>query len=118
MNVAYIAITILAALTYGFAAYLSFTRHESVVAVAERVQVPQSWMVPFGGLQAAGALGLLVGFAVPLIGTTAALGLVLYYLGALSAHLRVGDRRFGNAAIFLSLAVATLAVGLAHRGPW
>jgi hypothetical protein len=118
MNVAYVAITVLAAITYAFAAYLSFIRHESVVAVAERVQVPQSWMVPFGGLQAAGALGLLVGLGLPLIGTAAAVGLVLYYLGAVSAHLRVGDRQFGNAAVFLSLAVTTLAVSLAQRGAW
>jgi hypothetical protein len=43
-------------------------------------------MLPFGTLLAAGALGLLVGFAVPVIGTAAAIGLVLYFLGAVGAH--------------------------------
>jgi hypothetical protein len=118
MLAAYIAVTVLASIVYGFAAYLNFVRHESVIAVAERVRVPQTWMIPFGALLAAGSLGLLVGFAVPLIGTAAAVGLVLYFLGAVSAHLRVRDYQFANAAMFLSLAAATLAVDLAHRGPW
>jgi hypothetical protein len=118
MFAAYIAVTVLAAIALAFASYLNFVRHESVTVVAKRVRVPESWMVPLGTLLAAGALGLLVGFAVPLIGTAAAVGLVLYFLGAVGAHLRARDYQFGNAAIFLSLALATLAVGLAHRGAW
>ena len=118
MLAAYIAVTVLAAMVYGFAAYLNFVRHESVIAVAERVRVPTSWMLPLGTLLAAGALGVLVGFAVPLIGRAAAVGLVLYFLAAVATHLRVRDYQVGNAAIFLSLAMATLAVHLAHRGPW
>ncbi len=116
MIVAYIAVTILAASAYAYAAYMNFVRHESVIAVAERVRVPQSWMLPLGTLLAAGALGLLVGFAVPVIGTAAAVGLVLYFLGAVGAHLRVRDR-YGTAAIFLLIAVAALFVSLAYRGP-
>jgi hypothetical protein len=115
MATAYIAVTILAASAYAYAAYMSFARHESVIAVAERVRVPQSWMLPLGCLLAAGALGLLVGFAVPVIGTAAAACFVLYFLAAVGAHVRVHDS-FGTAAIFLLMAVAALSVGVAHRG--
>lgn len=115
MIAAYIAVTTLAASAYAYAAYMNFVRHESVIAVAERVRVPQSWMVPLGSLLAAGALGLLVGFAVPVIGTAAAAGFVLYFLGAVVAHLRMRDP-FGTAAIFLLMAVAALSVSLAYRG--
>lgn len=117
MRAAYIAITILGALVYGFAAYLNFVRHTSVIAVAQKVRVPQSWMFPLGVLLAAGALGLLLGFAVPLIGTAAAVGLILYFLAAVGAHLRVRDHQVGNAAMFLLLAMAILTVGMAHRAP-
>ena len=115
MTTVYIAVTILAASAYGWAAYMNFVRHESVIEVAERVRVPPSWMLPLGSILAAGALGLLVGFAVPAIGTAAAVGFVLYFLCAVGAHLRVGDQ-FGTAAIFLLLAMAALLVSLAHRG--
>lgn len=118
MFTAYATVTAVTATALGYGAYLDFVRHESIVAIADRLSVPRSWMVPLGTLLAAGALGLLIGFAVPLIGTAAAAGLVLYFIGALGAHLRVGDRRLGAAAVFLSLAVAVLALGLAHHGAW
>jgi hypothetical protein len=67
-----------------------------------------------GVLLAAGSLGLLAGFAVPLLGTLAAAGLVLYFLGALIAHLRVDSRRLVGWAVFFSIAVAVLAVNLGY----
>ncbi len=116
MLAAYIVVTALTAIANAYAAYMNFTGDESVIATAERVRVSPSWMVPLGTLLAAGAIGLLVGFAVPTIGTAAAIGLVLYFICAVGAHLRVRDRQFGAAAVFLSLAVAALVVGLAYHG--
>ncbi|MGW4978589.1 DoxX family protein [Streptomyces mirabilis] len=52
-------------------------------------------MRPLGALLAAGALGLLAGFAVPVLGMLAAGDLVLYFLGAYCAHARVRDRQSG-----------------------
>jgi hypothetical protein len=44
-----------------------------------------------GALKLAGAAGLLVGLAgLPAIGIAAATGLVLYFIGAVIAHLRAG----------------------------
>ena len=54
-------------------------------------------MVPLGTLLAAGALGLLIGFALSGLGTAAAIGLVLYFVCALSAHVRVRDRPIAGA---------------------
>ncbi|MEU0397156.1 DoxX family protein [Streptomyces sp. NPDC006208] len=118
MFTAYATVTVLTAIALGYGACLDLVRDESIAAIADRLSVPRSWMVPLGTLLGAGALGLLIGFAVPLIGTAAAAGLVLYFLGAVGAHLRVGDRRLGAAAAFLSLSVAVLALGLAHHGAW
>jgi hypothetical protein len=68
-----------------------------VKVAADRVRVSTAWMVPFGTLLAAGAAGLLAGFALPALGTAAAVGLVLYFTCALIAHVRVGDRHVGGA---------------------
>lgn len=116
MDTVYVVITLLAALAYGYAATLNFVGAESVQAVADRVQVSRRWMVPLGVFLAAGALGLLIGFAVPVLGIAAATGLVLYFLCALGAHVRVRDRGVGGAVAFLVLALAVLTVEIAHRG--
>lgn len=112
----YLIITILAALANGYAASLNFVGAESVKLVADRVQVSRGWMVPLGTLLAAGAVGLLAGFAVPTLGTAAAIGLVLYFICAVSAHLRARDRQVGGAVFFLLLAAAALTTGLADHG--
>jgi hypothetical protein len=115
MHVTYVVITILAALANSYAASMNFVGAESVKVVAEKVQVSQKWMVPFGILLASGALGLLIGFAVPVLGTAAAIGLVLYFMCALSAHLRVHDLGIGGAVSFLVLALAALIAGLGYH---
>jgi hypothetical protein len=115
MHVAYVVTTILAALANGYAAALNFLGAESVKVVADRVHVARRWMLPLGGLLASGATGLLVGFAVPALGTAAAIGLVLYFICAVITHLRVRDRQIGGAVFFLLLAAAALAAALGYH---
>ena len=115
MQVTYLVTTILAALASGYAAGLNFVGAESVKAVADRVHVSRGWMVPLGTVLASGAVGLLVGFAVPALGTAAAVGLVLYFICAVTAHLRVRDRRIGGAVFFLLLTAAALTTALAYH---
>lgn len=118
MHIAYLAITITAALAYGYAASLNFAGAESVKLVADRVRVSQKWMIPFGTLLAAGAIGLLIGIAVPALGKAAALGLILYFICAISAHIRARDRGFGGAVFFLALAACALVANLAYHSHW
>jgi hypothetical protein len=118
MHTTYIIITSLAALAYGYAAVLNFVGAESVRVVAERVQVSTRWMIPLGTLLAAGASGLLLGFAVPALGLAAAIGLVLYFICALTAHVRVHDTGVGGAVSFLVLAVAALVTTVGDHNGW
>jgi uncharacterized membrane-anchored protein len=118
MHIAYIVTTLLAALATGYAASLNFVGAESVKAAADRVHVSQKWMIPFGMLLASGAVGLLIGLTAPVLGTAAGIGLVAYFVGAVSAHLRAGDLHIGGALSFLALAAAALATQLASRVPW
>jgi hypothetical protein len=118
MHVTYLLITTLAALANGYAASLNFVGAESVKVVAGKVQVSQRWMIPFGILLASGAVGLLIGIAVPVLGTAAAIGLVVYFICALSAHIRVHDPGIGGAVSFLVLAVAALTTDLGYHNNW
>jgi DoxX-like family len=111
----YVTITIIASVFTGIAAVTYLIGHEYPKAQADMKRIPRSWVLRLGVLLAAGSLGLLAGFAVPLLGALAAAGLVLYFLGALIAHLRVGSRQLVGWAVFFSIAVAALAVNLAHH---
>ena len=118
MYVIFIVTTCLAAFVNGYAAFLNFSGAESVKVVADRVRVPRWWMAPLGTLLACGAVGLLAGFAVPVLGAAAAIGLVLYFVCAVTAHLRVGDRQIGGAVFFLLLAAAALSANVAYHDHW
>jgi NAD/NADP transhydrogenase alpha subunit len=113
MFTAYVVVTLMAIAASTFVAVANFMRLKFVLSTAAKVSVPESWITMLGTLNAAAALGLLLGLiGVPLIGTAAAIGLVLYFVGAIVTHLRVRDYSIGPAAAFLLLAVAALVLGL------
>jgi len=118
MQIAYFAVTSLAAFMTGCAALMNFIGAEFVKVVADKVQVSQKWMVPFGILLVAGALGLVVGFAVPILGAAAAIGLVVYFICALGAHVRVRDPNVGGAISFLLLVAAALITDISYHHYW
>ena len=113
MSAAYVTITVLASVFTGIAAYTYLSGNDYPKAQADMKRIPRTWLPMLGTLLAAGSLGLLAGFAVPWLGVAAAAGLVLYFVGALIAHLRVGSRKLAGWAVFFVTAVATLAVQLA-----
>ncbi len=113
MFAAYVTVTSLTALFNAIAAYTYLSGHDYPKAQADMKRVPRSWLPILGLLLAAGALGLLAGFAVPLLGILAAVGLVLYFIGAIIAHLRVGSRQLIGGIVFLAFAVASLVLNLA-----
>lgn len=83
-----------------------------------KVGVPETWLTfPIGILKAAGAIGLLLGLVgVPLIGTAAAIGLVLFFVCAVYTHLLARDyspQLATAGGLFLPLAVGSLVLGLA-----
>ncbi|MGH8256021.1 MAG: DoxX family protein [Steroidobacteraceae bacterium] len=119
MFIIYIVVTVLAAAANAFAATNDFIRPKWLLVNMARVGVAESRLTLLGVLKAAGALGLLIGFGVPLIGTAAAGGLALFFIGAIITHLRARDYWFGSfgvAVVFFLLAVAALVVDLHARG--
>jgi hypothetical protein len=117
MFTAYVVVSVVAAAANVFSATCDFVRYKKVSIAMAKAGVPESWMTMLGILKAAAALGLLAGIGMPLIGTAAAVGLILFFAAAIITHLRALDYSFGLAAVFLLLAVAALALGLHARGP-
>jgi hypothetical protein len=111
--VTYGVVTALTAAMLIFSATLDFTRYEQVVVVMTNGRVPLSWMNMLGAFKTAGALGIVIGLTVPWIGAAAAIGVVLFFICAVLAHLRVGDKGFGLAVVFGLSGVATLLLNLA-----
>ena len=117
MFAAYMSVTLLTAGANIFSAMCDFVRYKQVSVAMARAGVPDSWMTTLGILKTAGALGLVVGIRVPVIGMAAAIGLVLFFVAAIIVHLRAHDYTFGLAVVFLLLAVASLVLELHTRRP-
>ncbi|GGR69535.1 putative membrane protein YphA (DoxX/SURF4 family) [Nocardioides luteus] len=111
MTAIYFTLTFLTASAALFAAVLNLTGHRMPVTEAQRLSVPLEWLrFPIGTSYVLGFLGLLVGLTVPAIGIVAASGLVAFFVLAIGAHVRVGDRSLGRPIGGLTLASATLVV--------
>lgn len=115
MFAAYVTVTVLTAIFTGIAATTYLIGHDYPKSQLDMKRLPRSWGPRLGIALAAGSVGLLAGFAVPVLGVLAAAGLVLYFVGALVAHLRVGSRQLVGWAVFFLTAVADLVVTLLHR---
>ena len=118
MDTAYLVVALLAIAANAFSGVAALVHFRPIIPGMARAGVPESWLTfPIGTLKTAGAVGLLLGLAgVPLVGTAAAAGLVLFFVCAVYTHVRTGDYspQFGLALGFLLLAAVTLGLGL----PW
>ncbi|MBO0768958.1 MAG: DoxX family protein [Solirubrobacterales bacterium] len=88
-----------------------------VLANSAEVKVPEAWLPGLAFLKAAGGIGLLLWFAkVPVFPTAAAIGLVCFFIGAVTAHVRAGviyNIAFPGAYLALAITSLTLLL-LAH----
>src|SRR5260221_10995836 len=82
MSIAYVVVTVVAAIMVGFSAFSIFSHAKWVVQPLADYGVPGSWWPWLGTAKAAGAVGLLVGLFVPAIGVMAGIGRVLYFAEA------------------------------------
>ncbi|MCX4852457.1 DoxX family protein [Streptomyces canus] len=114
MFIAYVALAVVLSLFLVFSARSDITRDPKVTEQLKALGVPDSWFLPLGLVKIAGALGLLAGIVYRPLGIAAAIGVVLYFLGAVVTHLRGGDmKRVGTPAVIMLLAVAPLVLGFA-----
>ncbi|CAL9564440.1 DoxX family protein [Streptomyces sp. enrichment culture] len=114
MFTAYAITTAVTVLANAGIALADFLRAGFVLANSAEVGVPRAWLPLLGALKAAGAAGLLLGLmGVPVIGVAAATGLVLFFAGAIAAHIRA--RVYYNIAFpgtYLALAAGSLVLAV------
>jgi hypothetical protein len=114
MSIAYAVVTVLAAGMAGFSAGSVFFRAKWVVEPLAEYGVPSSWWPWLGAAKAAGAVGLLAGLVLPVVGVVAAVGLVAYFAGAVITVVRA--RSYSHVAfplVYVAPVVGSLAVGVA-----
>ena len=116
MHTAYLVVTIIFALMVLFSGIGKIRRDpRQVKVVHETVGVPLGYFPVLAGCEFAGALGLVVGIWSPPTGIMAGIGMVLYFIGAVVAHLRVRDfKGIGPAAFMLVLADGAVALRGCH----
>jgi hypothetical protein len=88
MSIADIVVTLLAAVLVAYSAGSVFFHAKWVEQPLTDYGVPRSWWPWLGTAKAAGAVGLLVGLFVPVIGVVAGISLVLYFTGAVVTVIR------------------------------
>jgi hypothetical protein len=82
MSTIHVILVVLAAAMAAFSAGSLFLHAKWVLEPLVEYRVPRSWWPWLATAKAAGAIGLLAGLLVPVIGVLAAAGLVLYFAGA------------------------------------
>ena len=98
-----------------FSAFGKFSMNEKAVEMLVHVGLRERQIRLLGTVETLGALGLLFGIWVPIFGQLAAIGFIVYFSGAVIAHIRVRDgvKEMAPAIILLvlSIVVAVLQFG-------
>ena len=112
MHILYLVITVAFALMVTYSGVGKMRRDPLPVRVVhETIGLPLKYFPLLAACEFAGAVGLVAGIWWPPIGIAAGIGLVLYFVGAIVSHLRVGDvKGVGSAAFMLALAAIALAL--------
>ncbi|MEV0296925.1 DoxX family protein [Nocardia sp. NPDC050710] len=111
MSIAYVVITVLAALGTAFTVYFDVAKAQRVRDTMSVYGLAHWTLAPLGVIKTAGALGLLAGLFIPPLGLTTAICLVLYYVLAVAVILRARQYRDVVYPLpYLALAAGSLAL--------
>lgn len=109
MGTTYIIFATITILMNAGVAIADFARAPFVLANSAEVGVPPSWLPVLGTLKGAAAVGLACGLLYPPLALAAIVGLVLFYCGAIIAHIRAGVlHNLAFPATFLAFPAACL----------
>ena len=112
MFVATVIVSVLLALALLGSAAGKLTENPKIVENMAKLNVPPTLVPRLALLEIAGAVGLLVGLAVPALGAAAAIGTILYFVGAITYHVRAEDKELAPAAVLMLVGVAALVLRL------
>jgi hypothetical protein len=89
---------------------------QQVQIIHAEVGVPLSLFPVLAACELAGAAGLLAGIRWRSLGIAAAVGVVVYFVGAIASHIVAGDTGGSGGAIFM-LVVAAIVLALRVKAP-
>ncbi|MEZ0352376.1 DoxX family protein [Mycobacterium sp. pR1184] len=113
MHIALIVLAILLVIALVGSAGAKLAKAAPIMEQMSTVGVPPRALPLLAAAEIAGAVGLIVGFLWWPIGVAAAVGVVLYFVGAVIAHLRVQDvKNVAPAALLGVLAAVELGLRL------
>jgi len=112
VSIAYVVVAVVLALGLVASARGKLVGDPRIVTALTGVGVPRGWFPWLATAEIAGGLGLLAGIAYRPLGIAAAIGVVLYFAGAVITHVRAGDTK-GLAApgVILVVSAAALTLG-------
>ncbi|MEI8261217.1 MAG: DoxX family protein [Actinomycetes bacterium] len=107
MTIALIVLAGLLGLMTAFSAFGKLSKNARTVDMLHHVGLSDSQIRLLAVIEILGALGLLVGIWIPILGQLAALGFTIYFLGAAIAHARKKDpiKDIAPSLIILILAI-------------
>jgi uncharacterized membrane protein YphA (DoxX/SURF4 family) len=112
MGIAYLVVTVLLASMAVFSG-VGKLRHDAkiVKVIHETVGVPMKYFPLLALCEIAGAVALVLGIWWWPLGVAGGIGLLIYFLGAVVSHLRVGDvKGIGPAAFLFTMSAGALCL--------
>jgi uncharacterized membrane protein YphA (DoxX/SURF4 family) len=110
VHIAAVVLSLLLAVAMLGSGVMKLVRAPQMVSNMAVVHVTPSQMSVLGVLEVAATVGLVAGLWFPPLAIAAAIGAILYFAGAIAAHVRAKDSGMQGAIALLVLSVATLIV--------
>ncbi len=110
MHIVTVIASVILALAMLASGVMKVVRAPRIVTMMGAVGVTPRQLPMLGALQIAATVGLIAGIWLPALAIAAAIGLVLYFAGAIIAHVRAHDPGRRGAILFLVFAAITLAL--------
>jgi len=112
MFIAYTIIAVIMSLLLVVSGVAKLRRNPNIVhGIHEVIGVPLHWLPWLAACEFAAAAGLLIGIVWWPLGIAAAIGVVLYFIGASISHVRVKDfKGLPTPAVILLIAIVILVV--------
>ena len=113
MSLAYAVVNFSLAAALASCAFAEFTLFDELPAQMAKAKVPLAWLPVLATVKVVALVGILAGFWVPAVGTAAAIGVAVYFVGAIVKHVAANDSNVLAAIVFLVLACAALTLRVA-----
>ena len=116
MNIALVVLAAVLGLVSTVSAFGKYSMNPKVVDNLYHLGLKTQQIRLLATIEILGSLGLLVGIWIPILGTLAAIGFALYFLGAVIAHLRArqGGKDMVPALVLMIIAIIVTLLQLAR----